>query len=332
MIYLDDFFPTFVPPGHAVFYNTIDEIPTGASIIGKAFYDGDHATHREVIQTLLPKTDKLILVFVEAVEEDFAKFIQELTDPKITVIINAVTNMPTTAKSAIAWFMCPNNFYNMSSGNRWLLTLVDQLSHKQYKPKYFDCLLGREKYHRTQIEKFYNLSLHKDKILFSYFKQESNITDGIWDLDVTGIPSTATSIGEHDVPLSSILPVSIYNQSYYSVVAETTWFNSHNQYTEKLAKPIVARRLFVAFASQHYLANLKQLGFKTFDSIIDESYDAVADLDLRLQMAWSQVEWLCEQDPNKILEQIQPIVEHNYNHFINTDWMANIRAHFIGSR
>ena len=48
MIYLDDFFPTFVPPGHAVFYNTIDEIPTGVSIIGKTFYDGDHEFQKKL--------------------------------------------------------------------------------------------------------------------------------------------------------------------------------------------------------------------------------------------------------------------------------------------
>lgn len=326
MIFLDNFFSYFVDQDQAIVYNHIDEIPYGADVVGKAFYNCDFEAHREVIKNLLPKTKKLILMFVEIVDPKIVEFIQEFTDPRVVIIINAVADI--SVESAIAWFVCPNNFYNKSSGNQHVLPLVDKLTHSQHKLKYFDCLLGRQKYHRTQIENFYQASKHQDKIIFSYFKSESDLTAGIWDIDVSLIPNTATSIDEYNVPLSSILPVSIYNQSYYSIVAETTYSNTYNQYTEKIAKPIIAQRLFVAFSGKNYLANLRKLGFKTFGSIIDESYDNVDNLNTRLKLAWDQVEWLCNQDPVHVLKEIQPIVEHNYNHFNTTDWMSNIRAHF----
>jgi hypothetical protein len=111
-------------------------------------------------------------------------------------------------------------------------------------------------------------------------------------------------------------------------VAETTAENSYNQYTEKVAKPIVAGRPFVAFAGQHYLANLRHLGFKTFESVIDESYDSIANLRERMQAAWYQVEWLCAQDPAHIYGELHDVLQHNHEHFLSTDWHSTIRKHF----
>ena len=42
---------------------------------------------------------------------------------------------------------------------------------------------------------------------------------------------------------------------------------------QNLVVSIFAKRLFVLFAEPFYLKKLKALGYKTFDSIIDESYD-----------------------------------------------------------
>jgi hypothetical protein len=45
--------------------------------------------------------------------------------------------------------------------------------------------------------------------------------------------------------------------------------------TEKTAKPIWAKRLFVMFGTPGFLKKLHELGFKTFDHVIDESYDSM---------------------------------------------------------
>ena len=43
--------------------------------------------------------------------------------------------------------------------------------------------------------------------------------------------------------------------------------------TEKTIRPIVGNRPFVLYGPVNYLSNLRQLGFRTFDNLWDESYD-----------------------------------------------------------
>jgi hypothetical protein len=65
---------------------------------------------------------------------------------------------------------------------------------------------------------------------------------------------------------------------------------------------------------------LKGLGFRTFDAVIDESYDSIEDDTTRWQAAWQQVELLMQQDPKLIYEQIQSVIDHNYQHITQTNW------------
>ena len=71
---------------------------------------------------------------------------------------------------------------------------------------------------------------------------------------------------------------------------------------------------------QYQLRNLKQLGFQSFDSVIDESYDAIEDNNTRFRHAMEQVKYLCEQPQQEILDKIKPIVDHNFNVMMSTDW------------
>ena len=79
------------------------------------------------------------------------------------------------------------------------------------------------------------------------------------------------------------------------------------------------------FAGQGYLANLQQLGFQTFGDVIDESYDSELDDLVRWRQAWDQVEWLKSQPQAQILEQIRPIVEHNFAVMMTTNWYDQFR-------
>ena len=121
-----------------------------------------------------------------------------------------------------------------------------------------------------------------------------------------------------------MIPTKIYNQTNYSLIAETNAENDFSFYTEKVTKPLMAGRLFVALAGQYYLKNLRSFGFKTFDSIIDESYDTEPNPEKRWSMAMQQCEWLCQQDPEVILEQVKPIVDHNKNLIFTHDWYDEV--------
>jgi hypothetical protein len=74
------------------------------------------------------------------------------------------------------------------------------------------------------------------------------------------------------------------------------------------------------FGGHYQLRNLRRLCFRTFDGIIDESYDEEPVLAERAKMICSQMKYLFEQDQQTILEQIKPIVDHNYQRMMETDW------------
>ena len=114
------------------------------------------------------------------------------------------------------------------------------------------------------------------------------------------------------VQMSQIIPVGVYENSWFSIVVKTNPSN-FDFLTEKTAKPIMARRIFVVFGSQGILAFLRQQGFRTFDGLIDESYDQEPNELKRYDMAWQQIRRLAECDPVQMYQQAQPVLDHNFN-------------------
>jgi hypothetical protein len=121
--------------------------------------------------------------------------------------------------------------------------------------------------------------------------------------------------------LYAILPIQVYNRTAYSIVAETGRYNQYSFFTEKTVKPIMARRLFVMFSGYKFLQNLQNLGFHTFDTVIDESYDLIYNDNDRWSAAFEQVQRLCKMDQSEVFAKIAPAVEHNYSLLMNTDWI-----------
>jgi hypothetical protein len=103
--------------------------------------------------------------------------------------------------------------------------------------------------------------------------------------------------------MSYSIPTEIYQRSWYTIVSETMAEKS-NYITEKTAKPLFEKRLFVVFGAQGLLGRLHELGYQTFDSVIDESYDLEPDNTKRWTMAFEQVLKLAQADHQAIYDQI----------------------------
>jgi len=116
----------------------------------------------------------------------------------------------------------------------------------------------------------------------------------------------------------------IHNDSYYTLITETNAVNEFNFFTEKTVKPILAKRLFIAVAGQGFLRTLKSFGFKTFDTVIDESYDLEPDHGTRWNMALEQLRYLTTVDPDVVQDKIKDIVEHNQTLMLNKEWYDNL--------
>jgi len=113
--------------------------------------------------------------------------------------------------------------------------------------------------------------------------------------------------------ISPYVPWEIYRRTNYSAVCETLGTSDTFFLSEKTTKALWAQRIFVVFSSANFLKNLHQLGFQTFDSIIDESYDTETDHVRRYSAVVEQMRFLTTQDPVELYQTAQPILEHNHN-------------------
>jgi hypothetical protein len=111
--------------------------------------------------------------------------------------------------------------------------------------------------------------------------------------------------------------LSMYQSALWHVVTETVFYDNKQHLTEKVFKPIVARRPFMLMGAVGNLAYLKSYGFKTFDRWIDESYDSEADPDKRIEMIVGELEKLCSLSMpalEQMHKEMQDILEFNFNH------------------
>lgn len=197
----------------------------------------------------------------------------------------------------------------------------------------FDALLGRRKPHRDLLFQ----GLDCDSNIVTYFPaHEQDIrsysdSQFAWPSEVLPRPQEpvaftvqAVQVDGVVVSLSQIIPRQIYQRTRYSLVAETESHNGWSFFTEKITKPILAQRLFLVMSGQHYLANLRSLGFQTFDGVVDESYDQEPDLPRRAAMVLEQVNSLAQRDYHDVQRRIRPVLEHNHAVMFKTDWQASM--------
>lgn len=109
----------------------------------------------------------------------------------------------------------------------------------------------------------------------------------------------------------------LLKSALWHVVGETVFYDEKLHLTEKIFKPIVARRPFILVGAQGNLAYLKSYGFKTFDRWIDESYDLESDPDKRIDMAIDQLDKLCSLSHDELVSmhrEMEDILNYNFNH------------------
>jgi len=120
---------------------------------------------------------------------------------------------------------------------------------------------------------------------------------------------------------SADIPRSNYHldiDCFWHIVTETVFYYDKLHLTEKIFKPIVSKQPFMLLAAPGNLAYLKRYGFKTFEGIIDESYDLIQDSDQRIEAVVAQLAWYCSlstEEKQRVIEAIAPIVEYNFHHF-----------------
>lgn len=268
----------------------------------------------------------IILIFASELHARTVSQIRNLDRSKIRWFICGFLNF--TMRSPVFnwfdWFTTTVHFYKNVRPS-----LLSNLDPYTPKPFMFDALLGRKKIHRDFAYQYIQDTLMDKGIVTYGHRDEIDFSDGaqwIWpdDIKQQHIHWTVDRIEYHGhkMSLSQIIPLEVYQRSAYSLVCETNFDNDFVFFTEKTVKPILARRLFVMIGNRFALARLRSIGFRTFQGILDETYDEIEATDQRFLAALEQLKWLCAQDQSQILERCRPILEHNFDLMYGKNWYA----------
>ena len=112
-----------------------------------------------------------------------------------------------------------------------------------------------------------------------------------------------------------------FSESYFSLITEGDFYQSdmRKAITEKVFKCFLYKHPFIVVGLPNSLELVRELGFMTFNEMIDESYDEIEDDIQRLESALEQVKILTSKNIHTIQDiynNMQEILEHNRNHYL----------------
>jgi hypothetical protein len=102
-----------------------------------------------------------------------------------------------------------------------------------------------------------------------------------------------------------------YTDTWFSVVTETIFDYPHSFRTEKIWKPILMGHPFIVAANPGYYRDLRNAGFRTFHSLIDESFDQIDRPEDRIERIIQGVYRVCAFGADKFWMAAQDICKYN---------------------
>jgi hypothetical protein len=224
-------------------------------------------------------------------------------------------------------FHCGQDLYVTNEMCKGLLKKCINVNTKNKENKKWDLLLGGWSDTKDMLSKMIKSHEVIDEIFFTYYRKDTK--SGHWGESVP-VPKkhTAETIEDKSKSMlrySDLIDPEIYNQTFYTAYTETIDDIEFGVFTEKTAKPIVAKRPFVVFGSPGHLQALKSLGFKTFSSVIDESYDMETNREKRFRMVIEAMGKVNKLDPVKVYEKLNMVLNYNKDYFEKNNWNNKFR-------
>lgn len=130
----------------------------------------------------------------------------------------------------------------------------------------------------------------------------------------------------------------LYNQTYFSVITESEMSSGHVlRFTEKVLKPIFNFHPFIVLGNPNTLRLLREMGFKTFDGWIDESYDKILNKEERINALKSEILRLGSMPLTKLhkwYNDQSEILKYNHQHLLNQlpNWINYSMAGILKNR
>ena len=122
-----------------------------------------------------------------------------------------------------------------------------------------------------------------------------------------------------------------YVDTYFSLVTETVFEYPYSFRTEKIAKPIAIGHPWIVAASRGFYRDIRNLGFKTFDHVIDESFDQIDNHQDRMDRIIDIVDDLCKQDLGSFMSACKEVCKYNQQHLIEVvpKWRSQLPDQFF---
>lgn len=253
------------------------------------------------------------------------------------VIAELVSNLDLTAKdcyiSSYENLNIPNTtFVEFDVIQMWCSQIyqdIKSLPLSSYNcNKKFAALFGRHTLYRLKFFKYLFENYSNDSLL-SYNSRFGNWNerfletffkdDKIWfDENCPKLLDFKTSRGW--VPFQESLQlIGTHYQSYFIEIVCETDPHSTRFFTEKTLKNFYLGKPFLLFAGYQSLMHLQQKGFKTFNLVIDESYDQIKCPYSRYRAILDEIDRLASlsyDELNCLSQQLQLIFEHNRQKFL----------------
>lgn len=212
------------------------------------------------------------------------------------------------------------------SSSRFCFYIDKEYSFNYPKPAVFTSTIGNVKPYRTMlVEKLKSLSY--DNFILRYSGQDHGINSKLLDV-VKFSPGQfdpyTSIVDKHYYNVSQTVPIGLYNQSYFNLVVETDidYYDSFFP-TEKIIKTLFTGMPFVVAGTPHFLKNLHDLGFKTYNQMWDESYDSELNHSVRLDKIVSLCQQLRNFNWSSHREQLEFIKLYNRNNFLKLQSVAD---------
>jgi hypothetical protein len=107
-----------------------------------------------------------------------------------------------------------------------------------------------------------------------------------------------------------------YTDTWFSLVTETIYDYPYTFRTEKIWKPVLMAHPFVVAANPGYLRDLRNAGFQTFHTLIDEGYDQIDSPHHRSERIIDTVRDISLNGAAKFWEASRDICKYNQQHLV----------------
>ena len=246
--------------------------------------------------------------------------------------------------------LCSNAHY-FSISLTYPLTLLDIQYKVKEKEKLFLSFNKMPRQHRLDLLEMVLENKYLDKSFYS-FEGSSYWSSYGFTTVPEGYPNIKSNLNLLPLRLNitpnrlnpiHVIPddIKYFEESYFSIVTETSFYDNQPYginsmfITEKVLKCFGCMHPFILLGRPYSLAELRKIGYKTFEPFIDESYDIIEDDKERLTCIFNEIHRLMAKSTEEWItwqSQIQEIVKYNNNYFhssIDYSSTKNVDKYFV---